>query len=256
MSCATPSNTSIPPVRSGDRRPRPGCCVGLVALLLFGSAARPAAAQQIVYDPTATGKLIEQARTELQQLEQLKGQVTQAQRLYDGFNQASGVNALATALSSPALRAVLPDASVFANAAKGDLGALGQIGVRAGQIRSESRLFTPAASDPGGQAVEADGNRAARDLALGEAVADAGAQRLAGLQQLQGALDAAPSARAVMDIQARLTAEQAMIANDQMRLQGLAMSQAAESRLANQREQERVAAENAARLKLYQAGFR
>ena len=225
------------------------------AAIALTVAAGGARAQEIVYDPTAYGKLIEQAQTGLQQLERLKDQVTQAQRLYDGFNQASGVNSLATALSSPTLRAVLPDVSTFVNAAKGDLSALGQIGARAAQIRNANRLYASAPSDTGGQELESAGNRAARDLALGESVADAGAQRLAGLQQLQGALDTAPNARAVMDIQARLSAEQAMIANDQMRLQGLAMSQAAEARLARQREQERIAAENAARLKLYREGF-
>jgi hypothetical protein len=40
-----------------------------------------------------------------------------------------------------------------------------------------------------------------------------------------------------------------------MRLQGLAMAQAAEARLARQRELERVAAGNAARLKVYREAF-
>jgi type IV secretion system protein VirB5 len=223
-----------------------------VSTVTFAASAH---AQEIVYDPTNYGKMIEQAQTALQQLEQLKSQVQQAQRLYDGFNQASGVNGLASLLNTPQLRAVLPDASTFVGAANGNLTALGQIGARAAEIRSANRLYTPPASDSLGQALEASGNRAARDLALGEAVADAGAQRLTGLQQLQASLDTAPDARAVMDLQARLTAEQAMIANDQMRLQGLAMSQAAESRVVKQREQERIAADGAARLKIYREGF-
>jgi type IV secretion system protein VirB5 len=223
-----------------------------VALSLATGAAH---AQQIVYDPSAYGKLIEQAQTGLRQLDQLKAQVVEARRLYDGFNHNSGVNGLATLLSSPALRAVLPDAAAFMAAGQGDLAALGRIGAAASQIRGANRLFTAPADDAQGQGLERAGDRAARDLALGETVADTGAQRLAGLQQLQGALDGAPDARAVLDLQARLAAEQAMIANDQMRLQGLAMAQAAEARLARQRELERVAAENAARLKLYRATF-
>jgi len=221
-------------------------------MLSLGGAAR---AQEIVYDPTNYAKLIEQAQTALQQLEQLKNQVQQGQRLYDGFNRASGVNGLATLLESPQLRAVLPDASVFVSAAGGNLTALGQIGARAAQIRSTSRLYTAAIPDAASQALDASGNRAALGLALGQSVADAGAQRLAGLQQLQAALDAAPDARAVMDLQARLAAEQAMTANDQMRLQGLAMSQAAQERLAAQQQQERAAAASDARLQAYKAAF-
>jgi len=250
------ASSPISPSRGRRRRTvatiRARGAVGLVLTIAF---TLPAHAQQVVYDPSAVGKLIEQARTELQQLEQLKAQLAQGKQLYDAFNHASDVNSVASLLSAPPLRALLPDAQLFIGAAKGDLGALGQIGARAARIRSQSRLYTPLAGDAQGEALEATGARAARDLALGETVADAGAQRLIGLQQLQTALGTAPNVRALMDIQARLTAEQAMIANDQMRLQGLAMAQAAEDRLARQQALERIAAANAARLKLYRSGF-
>ena len=45
-----------------------------------------------------------------------------------------------------------------------------------------------------------------------------------------------------MDLQARIAAEQALINNDQMQLQGLAMMQDAERRLAEQRDREAAAA--------------
>jgi type IV secretion system protein VirB5 len=225
------------------------------AAAIFLAGASAAQAQEIVYDPTNYGKLIEQAETGLKQLQQLQSQVQQAQRLYDGFNRASGVNGLASVLESPALRAALPDAATFASAASGNLNALGQIGARAAQIRSGARVYTAATPDTASQALDAAGNRAALAQALGERVADAGAQRLAGLQQLQASLDTAPDARAVMDLQARLTAEHAMIANDQMRLQGLALSQAAQEKLATQQEKERVEAAYQARAQLYRQTF-
>lgn len=76
-----------------------------------------------------------------------------------------------------------------------------------------------------------------------------------GLAEIASALDTATNARAVMDIQARLAAEQAMIANDQMRLQGLAMAQAAEERLQTQRDHERSRTAADARLALYREAF-
>ena len=179
----------------------------------------------------------------------------QAQRLYDGFNHASGVNGLATLLNNPTLRAVLPDAATFASAANGNLTALGKIGARATQIRAGTGSTRPPPPDAASQALDASGNRAALGLALGESVADARHHRLTGLQQLQASLDTAPDARAVLDLQARLTAEQAMIANDQMKLQGLAMSQAAQDRLATQKQLERAAAASDARLAAYKAAF-
>jgi type IV secretion system protein VirB5 len=225
------------------------------AALTLGLAASSAHAAMIVYDPTSYAKMIEQAKTALGQLEELKAQVQQGQALFDSLNEASNVGDIARVLASPAVREVLPQASALAAAARGQLDELGELGHRVEAIRSGNRLYTPPTGDSSGAELEAAGDRAARDLALGEAVVDAGAQRLAGLQTLQAAIDRAPTARAVLDLQARATTEQAMIANDQMRLQGLAMAQAAEERLEAQRERERAVAAREARMNLYRQGF-
>lgn len=225
----------------------------LVALLTLH--ATPGQAQVIVHDPTSYGRLIQQAQTALDQLTALKAQVAESQRLYDALNQASGAGALAPALAAPTLRAVVPDADTFLAAARGDLEALGALGRKAQALRDTNRLYTADPARPGDLELEEAGNRAARDVALGQAVASAGAERLAGLQTLASAIDTAPNVRAVADIQARLAAEQTLIANDQMRLQALAMTQAAEERLARQRAKERAKAESEARIKLYEGAF-
>ena len=232
---------------------RPLITIALVgAVTLGGSAAH---AQLAVYDAASYAKLIQQATTAVSQLNELKAQVTQGQQLFSSLNDASGVSKIAGALGVPSLRSFLPDTSAFTAAAKGDFTALGAIGVKADAIRSANRLYTAPADDPLGADLGAAGQRAARDLALGQSVTDAGAQRLEGLKDLQAAIDTAPNARAVMDLQARATTEQAMIANDQMRLQGIAMAQAAEDRLRVQRDQERAKAESASRMALYRSTF-
>ncbi len=229
----------------------------LVPLALAGALAfaSPASAQLVVHDPTSYASLIRQATTALDQLRELQSQVTEAKRLYDGFNTGSGAGALAGLLKAPELRAFVPDVDKYVAAAQGDLSALGEIGRRAATIRSDARLYTAPADDTFGQELERQGDRAARDLALGRAAATAGAQRLEGLNELLAALDSAPNARAVMDLQARISAEQALSLNDQMRLQGLAMAQDAEARLQAQRDRERAAAEGQARLQLFQRTF-
>jgi type IV secretion system protein VirB5 len=220
-------------------------------LLLSGSAQ----AQVIVFDPTSYAKILLQAQTALNQLKQLEQQVAQGQQLLTSLNQISNVNRLATVLSQPSLRAFLPNADAFVAAAQGDLTTLGAIGAKAQAIRSAIQLYMPPSGDAAGADLAAAGNRAAINLATGEAVGEAGATRLTGLQQLQAALDTAPNARAVLDLEARLAAEQAMISNDQMRLQGLAMTQAAQDQIQTQRDRERAAAASAARLAIYQAAF-
>lgn len=226
--------------------------LALAAALAF---APPAAAQMAVHDVASYGSLLRQATTALDQLKELQAQVAEAKRLYDGFNTGSGAGALAGLLKAPELRAFVPDIDTYVAAAKGDLSALGDIGRKATAIRAEARLYAAPADDVLGQELERQGDRAARDLALGRAAAGVGAQRLEGLNQLLAALDTAPNARAVMDLQARIAAEQALSVNDQMRLQGLAIAQDAEARLQAQRDRERAAAQAEARLELFRKSF-
>lgn len=214
-----------------------------------------ASAQMAVFDSANYAKLLQETETALKQLQQLEQQVQQGQELLTSLNQISNVNSLATVLSQPALRSFLPSANLYVSASQGNLTSLGAIGANAQAIRSANQLYTAPAGDAAGADLMAAGNRAALNLAAGEAVGQAATARLTGLQQLQTGLDTAANARAVLDLQARIQAEQAMIANDQMRLQGLAMTQAAQAQIQTQRDQERAAAASQARLSLYQSGF-
>ena len=227
----------------------------LIAVALAAGFASSAQAQMTVFDPTNYAKAVEEAQTALNQLEQLKQQVTNGQTLLTSLNQASGVNGLATLLQQPQLRSFLPNIDAFVAAGRGDLSQLGALGSAAQSIRSLNRLYTPQPGDAIGADVEAQGDRAARDLAASQAVGAAAQARLTGLQQLQASLGTAGDARAVLDLQARIQAEQALMANDQMRLQGLAMTQAAEDRLQQQRDRERMEADRDARIALYKAQF-
>ena len=234
----------------------------VAAALVLTVAAPAARAQQIVHDPRALAQMIEEARTTLQQLRALQTQVEQGQQLLDSLNDLSGVNALARELSLPEVRSPVPDLAALRAAADGDLSALGDLADRAEAIRRANRLYEPPAD--GGRpaeafyrdALERGGSRTARDLAVGEAIGRSADQRRDGLETLRSALDTAPNARAVMDLKARLAAEQALIANEQVRLQGLALTQAAEARLEEQRAREQAAAARAARMQAYEQAFR
>lgn len=231
-----------------------GAAATAAALWITAGAAQ---AQQIVHDPTSYAQLVREARTALDQLEQLREQVRQGEHLFDSLNEISDVNALARELGLPEVRNPLPDLRSLRAAADGDLSALGALAERADAIRAETRLYAPPAGDVPEvdryyrEALERAGARTARDLAVGEAVGAAADQRLVGLEALRQALDTAPNARAVMDLEARLSAEQALIQNEQVRLQGLALTQAAEARLEEQRARERAAAARDARLSTY-----
>ena len=239
---------------------RPLAATALAAGLLF--AAPAAHAQYVVHDPRALVQMIEDARTSLEQLQALQAQIEEQRALFDSLNDLSDVNRLAERLGLPEVRNPLPDSRALRAAAEGDLGALGALAERADAIRRQTRLYTPAEGDLSEadayyrDSLERAGARTARDLAIGEAVGAASDQRLDGLEALRRALDTAPNARAVMDLEARLSAEQALIQNEQLRLQGLAVTQAAEARLEEQRHRERAAAARAARQSAYERTFR
>jgi len=227
----------------------------LLAAALMGTAG-PAPAQLVVHDPTSYASLVRQAQTALDQLQALRGQLAEAQRLEGGLNNPAGLADLAPQLAAPELRAALPPLDAVRRAAGGDLEALGALAPRARRLREAARLYRPGPDDDAGQTLARAGDRAARDQALAEAAAAAGERRRSGLEQLAGAIGAAPTARGVLELQARLAAEQALTANDQLRLQALAMSQAAEARLAEQQARERAAAAAAARHALFRSALR
>ena len=173
-----------------------------------------------------------------------------APSLYDSLNKAArDVNEIGSLLSTPAVRSLLPpelsDASKLMSA---DLNDLGSLASRVSNDPATTEIYTPSATTGLTEAeqyyrssLEKAGVRAARDMAVGERVTQTADQRVQGLEQLRQALSTAPNARAVLDLQARIDAETAMIQNDQMRLQGVAMMQAAEERLRRQREEEQAA---------------
>ena len=226
-----------------------------IAVALAAMTAVPAHAQQVVYDPTSFAQMVKDARTAIEQLDSLKAQVQQGEELFASLNDLSNVNAIAERLGLPEIRNPLPDMATLRSAADGDLSALGELAERADAIRRETRVYTPDAPSAAAEALERSGARTARDLAIGEAVDRSATDRLEGLETLRRALDTAPNARAVMDLNARLAAEQALIQNEQVRLQGLALTQAAEARLEDQRARERIAAERSARMDAYRQAF-
>lgn len=214
-----------------------------------------AKAAVIVHDPVAYAKVIEEVKTALDQLEAIKAQVAEGKRLHDSLNIRSAIDAIAPELSRPELRQALPDLDALRLAADGKFDALGAIGERAREIRAARRKLTPDPVGDANLALTRSGDLAARDLAVGEAAVRASAERLTGLQELQRAVGRADSARAVADLQARISAEQAMILNDHMRLQALALGQAAEERMQRQEAKERSAQRRRERMEMARRTF-
>lgn len=228
--------------------------ISVGALVIAGLGVATAPAAMIVHDPTSYVQLVQQAQTALDQLENLRTQVEQGARLVETLDEASGIEDIAALLEAGPWRSALPDAGIFdpGDRVPHDLGALA---ARARQLRDEQRLFEANPQSDHDQRLEAAGARAARDMALAERLSAALAQRNAALDSMDEALASAPSARAVLDLQAQTALEQTRLANEQLQLQALQLAQAAEARAIAQAQDERAALTRRQRMAAYAATF-
>ncbi|WP_283813008.1 type IV secretion system protein [Bradyrhizobium rifense] len=74
---------------------------------------------------------------------------------------------------------------------------------------------------------------------MGQAVYDAASQRIDALEELRTRISSATDVKETLDLSARLQAEQALLQNDVLRMQGLAMIQQARTDMDGQREREK-----------------
>ncbi|MFN3573979.1 MAG: type IV secretion system protein [Phenylobacterium sp.] len=218
----------------------------------FLAATAPAA--MIVHDPTNFAKLVEQARTAIDQLETLKRQVAETEKLVTALENGAELGTVADVLSAPEVSAALPAAADLGGLAA-EIEGLGELGARAKAIRRAERIYTPDEASPHAAALERSGARVARDLALTEAVSEALAARDRALQDLAQTAASAESPRAVLDVQAQAQAATARAANDQLRLAALQWAARVQEAQEAQRLAEAAAAARAERRALFRATF-
>lgn len=233
------------------------------AAVLTFAVAGGASAQMAVYDAANHAQILKDVQNGIQQLRTLQSQLQEAQRLYQAANSISGINDLAQILNSNSVREHVPQdlQDLMRVVEGGSIDNLGELSRRIDVIKETYGLETPAPSRRANEAdrhyeaaLERSGNRAARDMALGEGVYRSASDRLAGLQSLQRAVGQARTASEKMDLQNRIQAESAIIQNEVVRLQGLAMVQAAEHRLAEEQAKNRAAQQSVARQEVARRG--
>ncbi len=213
--------------------------VATITLALSLGTAWPVQAFELVYDPTAVAKLVEQARQMERQIATLSDQLTEAKRLYDSFNKITDAGEIAGLLNTPALRKTLPAEFSQIESLVAGSGS----GTFAGSLNgylAKNRVYTAnAGNDFYAAELERIARRTGTAHTLGEAVYDAAAKRVDQLDLLRRQIGQAHGAKDVADLSARLQAESALLQNDVLRLQGLAMIQRAQRDMDAQRERER-----------------
>jgi type IV secretion system protein VirB5 len=204
------------------------------------------ALSQVVFDPSVFARQLDQlvemkkqVDTLTSQLQVARDQLGEAKRLYDSFNRLTNANDIGALLNRPQFRKVLPSRfSEIEQLASGHV--RGSLGGAIDQYLTENRAY---AGEGANSFYQRELDRIARQTgakhSLGQAVYDAASQRIDALDELRRRIGSATTAKEALDLSARLQAEQALLQNDVLRMQGLAMIQQARADMDAQREREK-----------------
>lgn len=187
------------------------------SLLALMAAGQGAWGQGIpVIDAASIQQQIQQVAAWSKQFQQMQQEFVQLEAT---FNSLNGVRGMASLANNPASRNYLP-------AQYQDLlnnRNLGGISGSVAAIREAAKLLDAAATGlaPGSPATTAftqAQNQNALNRAIGEEGYRQASQRFAGIQQLLDKINAAPDQKDILDLQARIQAEQVMLQNEQNKL--------------------------------------
>jgi type IV secretion system protein VirB5 len=216
----------------------------LVSLVILLSAAASARAQMAVIDVASLARLAQQAQTLMQQLAAARSQLLQLQIQY----QSTTGNRDMQSLLSGTVRNYLPtngsqlSAVLQGNAGSG-YGALAQGvqgNVQANAILSPQQLATLPVDERA--QITASRQSVALVQALAQDELSNVSARFASIQQLIDAIPSAKDQKGILDLQARINAEQGMLQNEQTKLLVLFQAAVGQDWAIRQRERELIIA--------------
>jgi type IV secretion system protein VirB5 len=217
---------------------------GLIAVVLVWIAATPPArAQWAVIDAPAIVQLIQEVQTMQEELQTARDQLTQAKQTLQTMTGDRGMARLLSGTS----RNYLPSSwSELTGAMRGAAGGYAGLSsdvrnsIAANAVLTPQQLSMLSASDQ--QHIVASRQSSALQQALAqEALANASG-RFASIQSLVAAIGTAGDQKAILDLQARITAELGMLQNEQTKLQILQHATRAQDSVIRQQEREQAIA--------------
>ncbi|MEN5253480.1 P-type DNA transfer protein VirB5 [Alcaligenes aquatilis] len=209
-----------------------------VSLVLISS---PALAQIPVTDGAAIKTSVQQqvetmAKWKLQ-YDQMVSQIDQMKQEYQSI---TGVRGLGDVLNNPALRDYLPDdwQGVYDSVKSGGYAGLSG---RAGQVYNDNKIYDTCVNHTNEQSrisCEAQAVKGAQDKAFALDAYDKAKERLGQIDSLMQEINRTQDPKSIAELQGRIAAEQALIQNEQTKLQMYSMVASAEDRLQQQRQRE------------------
>lgn len=197
-------------------------------LVLSLGAARPASAQWAVIDVGAIAQLIEQYLTLQEQLTTMRDHLGQARQQYESLTGDRGMQHLLAGVERnylPATWEALDDALYGRSGGYPAFGRRARGHIEANAVLTPEQLARFSAPDQ--RHIDELRHSVASRQALSQQTLDTSSDRFASLQALVSAIARADDPKAIMDLQARIQAEQVMLANDQIK--GRAISESVEA---------------------------
>jgi type IV secretion system protein VirB5 len=210
--------------------------IALPALLILGGFSPRSDAQIPVTDVGSIAQLLIQVQQLTQQLQAIQNQLTQAQMEYQSITGPRGMQNLLSGTN----RNYLPVSwSQMQSIANGSGGVYGTLSSSIQLLSTTNAILSPTAmssmSPAERSAIQAQRQSAALQQAVSQQALITTSNRFASLQQLIGAIPSATDQKGILELQARIGAEQGMLQNEQTKLQML--FKAAQAQDAAQRQQ-------------------
>ncbi len=204
-------------------------------------ACTPAAhAQWAVVDVPATAQLIQEVLTARQQLITLRSQLQQAEQALQSMSGPRGMQQLLGGISRNYLPTNWNQLSTLAQNPGGAYGSLSgnlQVLVGGNAVLSPQQLAALAPADQ--QQIGAQRQWAATRVAISQSALANASGRFATIQSLINAMSSATDQKGILDLQARINAELAMLQNEQTKIQVLSQAFGAQEAVLREQQVER-----------------
>ena len=213
-----------------------GSCA-VIASMSFGTVAQASGIP--VFDGAAAANAVQNLVKWAEQLKQMQSQLDQAKQLYASMN---GIRGMGSILNNPELRNYLPAdwQKVYDSVKTGGYNGLTDA---AKAIRDNNQVYDNCAHQTGSaQAIcyrQAAQSAQYKDF-VGQALASS-QKRLNQIQSLMNTINTTTDAKAIAELQARISSEQATIANEATQMQLFKMMADAEQQLVSQQQREGAA---------------
>jgi type IV secretion system protein VirB5 len=214
---------------------------GLPVLLVLLGIAPSAHAQWAVVDVGAIAQLVQQVKLIEQQLQTAQNELSQAQLAYQSMTGSRGMQNLLSGTN----RNYLPsDWTQVLGALNGSVSTYSALSASIQTAIGANAVLTPSAvtalSPAEKTLLQSQRQNAALLQGLSQQALATTSGRFTSMQQLISAIGTARDPKAILDLQARIGAEQGMLANDQTKLQVLYQSVQAQQWALQQRTREQA----------------